>query len=601
MMNKPFGRYLRRSFLCLIVAWALLLTMRGRGVTAASPPSSTAYANCRLGIGANSTITGHPTEMLNLGWYVNWHTSLHPVHPGGAEFMQIIRLQQTGSTSYKYKPSQDRVQQTVRANPGSIWLIGNEPDRRTYEDDVVPEVYAQAYHDLYNLLKTADPTARVAVGGFVQATPLRLKYLDMIRAAYYQRYGKNLPADLWNIHTFVLREEADSWGADLPSGINTAIGYEGTWSAVTDAGRTVHTSSAAGSRAVLSFEGDWASWTALTGPTGGSVQVSVDHQYKETVNTRATAVTPRTYAYDNLGNGRHALSLQVLGDGEVALDQFHAASLGTIAMDDNDPYPSMLYDVRDHDRLDLVQQQVIAFRQWMAANGERHKPLIISEYGAVFPTYIVDESGNSFSAERVSAFLTGSFDLFRQVRDPTIGLPADDNRLVQRWAWYSLDDPYFNGALFDSSTGQITAIGSAFRDYAAQIPPQADLLPLGISPSPALPPTPTMPITFTLHITAANAGNIATPITTTVRVWDGDPNAGGLLIGEAEVPAGLGGCGKTMSVTMTWPNVTTGAYRIYVELDPHNLIAESNESNNIISQTLVVGQYRRWFPLIIRS
>jgi len=215
-----------------------------------------------------------------------------------------------------------------------------------------PDLYARAYHELYALLKSADPTAQVAVGGIVQATPLRLKYLDMIRQTYRQLYGAELPADLWNIHTFVLREEADSWGADLPPGIETAIGYSGTWVTENVARVTVHNSAQVGDQAVLSFEGNHASWTALHGPTGGRVRASVDHQYRETVSTTAAEAVAQVHSYTNLGYGRHALTLEVVGDGDVRLDEFHATSLGSAAMQDNDPYPSLLAAIRDHDDLD---------------------------------------------------------------------------------------------------------------------------------------------------------------------------------------------------------------------------------------------------------
>ncbi len=572
------------------------------GANALAHPAQTPYANCRLAVGASGDIAAYPMETLNLGWYVNWRTDLHPLHPGGAQFAQMIRLQQTASAGYSFKPTASEIQQTATANPGSIWLIGNEPDRRTYQDELPPDLYAQAYHELYILLKETDPTARIAVGGIVQATPIRLKYLDMVLQAYRERYGAKLPADLWNIHTFVLREEADSWGADLPPGINTAIGYEGTWSIEPTGDGTVHSSVTAGDQAVLSFEGDWASWTALAGPQGGNVQVSVDHQMRSTASTYAVTTTSRTFALNGLGYGRHALSLEVVGDGKLALDEFHAASAGANAVPDDDPYPSMLYAIRDHDRLDLVEQQVRDFRRWMADQGERNKPLIISEYGVLFPEYIVDEDGRNFTSDRVAAFLTGSFDLFRSLRDPQYGLPADDTRLLQGWAWYSLNDRYFNGALFDAFTKQATPLGIAFQNYAQQIPAQADLLPAEIWAVPVAPDGPPEgPVAIAVHVSVANAGNVSLPVTNTVRVWDGDPQAGGTLLGDVPIPSGLDGCGAKTVVTFLWPAAPPGSHEIYAQLDPDNALTEESETNNILATTVFAGRYRIRFTGITHS
>lgn len=560
--------------------------------------SALPYTNCRLGVGSSGQIAAYATEVLNLGWYVNWRTDLHPPRPGGIEYVQMVRLQQTGPTTYAFQPSAAELGQTALANPGSVWLIGNEPDRRAWQDDVTPALYARAYHELYTLLKSADPTAQVAVGGIVQATPLRLRYLDMVRQTYRQLYGKELPADLWNIHTFVLREEADSWGADLPPGIETAIGYSGAWVTENMTAGTVHTSAQTGDQAVLSFEGNWASWTALHSPAGGRVRVSVDHQYRETVSTTAAEAGAQVHSYTSLGYGRHALTLEVVGDGAVRLDEFHAASLGSAAMQDSDLYPSLLAAIRDHDDLDLMQSQIVAFRRWMADHGERDKPLIISEYGVLFPEYIVDEDGNTFGDGRVAAFMTGSFDRFRSLRDSAYGLPADGGRLVQRWAWYSLADPYFNGALFDNITRQITPLGTAFRDYAAQIAPQADLLPLDVTTEPLIPIAPAGPVSVTLHLAVANAGNVDLPVTTTLRVWDGDPDAGGALIGDAVLPPGLAGCGATADVVLAWPATGVGFHHLVVQVDPDDVLAEVSETNNRLSRDLFVGRFRYLFPIV---
>jgi hypothetical protein len=569
--------------------------------TAIAAQAAQPYPNCRLGVGSSESVAAYPVGMLNLGWYVNWQTALHPPHPNGTEYMQMVRLHRTGPDSYSFTPSMSELRQTALKNPGSVWLIGNEPDRRTWQDDIEPDLYAQAYHDLYTAVKAADPTARIAVGGIVQVTPLRLKYLEMMLHAYEQRFGRRLPADLWNIHTFILREEADSWGADLPRGINTAIGYQGTWTQTAEDGVTVHKSVTAGDKAVLSFEGDWVSWTALHSPAGGRVRVSVDHRMRQTVDTYARTTSAQTHSLDSLGPGRHALTLEVVGGGEVAVDQFHSDSPGSTAIQDDDPNPSMLYMLRDHDNLDLVKQQIVAFRRWMAHHGEGDKPLIISEYGVLFPTYIVDEAGRSFSTDRVSAFMTGSFDLFRTLRDPTLGYAADGDRLVQQWAWYSLADSYFNGALFNPITRQATRLGMDFQTYASQIPPRPDLLPSAISSSPALPYAPHGPITFTLRLEVANAGNVATPLATTVRVWDEDPQVGGVLISEVPVPSGLRGCGATTSLSLEWQGATAGLHHLHVQIDARDLLAESDKANNTaVYKFLVVNHLPIMLPLVLR-
>ena len=254
-------------------------------------------------------------------------------------FWQMIRVSEKG-----HWPPSIIIRRAAAANPGSTWLIGNEPDVM-WQDNTTPERYAELYHKLYQGLKSADPTCHVAIGGISQPTPLRLAYLDRVLSAYQARYAEPMPVDVWNIHNFILREERDSWGVDIPPGLDA------------DAG--------------------------------------------------------------------------------------------------------LLYEIQDHDDLQAFQGQILAFRRWMAERGQRDRPLLISEYGILMP----EDFG--FDATRVRAFMYATFDYFLTASDDALGYPADDNRLVQWWAWYSLGDTlYPTSNLFDPVSKTITPLGVAFARYA---------------------------------------------------------------------------------------------------------------------------------------
>ena len=163
-------------------------------------------------------VTDYAVGQLGVGWYLNWRVAVDPPHPGGMAFWQMVRLSENG-----YSPSADVIRAAALANPGSTWLIGNEPDV-IWQDNTTPDRYAELYHELHQLLKSADPACRVAIGGVSQPTPLRLAYLDAILSAYQSRYGERMPVDIWNVHNFVLREQQDSWGVGIPPGIEAATG-----------------------------------------------------------------------------------------------------------------------------------------------------------------------------------------------------------------------------------------------------------------------------------------------------------------------------------------------------------------------------------------
>ena len=259
------------------------------------------------------------------GWYLNWSTeerASRPLADLGMEFTPMVRLRPEGLV-----PDILTLYAQARQNPGRIWFIGNEPDVR-WQDDAPPDEYACYYRQAHQVIKLADPTAQVAIGGISQVTPLRLRYLDAVWASYQAQFGAPMPVDIWNIHAFVLREEEGDWGVGIPPG-------------------------------------------------------------------------------------------------------FDGATDGT------------LWDVEDHDDLALVEGQVRAMREWMVAHGQRDKALYITEYGVLMPA----EYG--FPPSRVVDFMIAFFDLFTELRDPELGYPADDNRLVQRWVWFSTRDRlYPAGDLF---------------------------------------------------------------------------------------------------------------------------------------------------------
>lgn len=125
----------------------------------------------------------------------------------------------------------------------------------------------------------------------------------------------------------------------------------------------------------------------------------------------------------------------------------------------------ILYEVDDHDDLEVFKAQVISFRQWMADHGQRDKPLVISEYGILMP------KAYGFGPERVKRFLYGTYDFLVNAADEHIGYPVDDNRLVQRWAWYSLsDDLYPTGSFIDFDTGDLTSLGEAHQEFISNLP-----------------------------------------------------------------------------------------------------------------------------------
>lgn len=353
----------------------------------------------RIGFGtsSNPVTNAGDVRVLNAGWYVDWIVNSNPVRPGGMEYMPMVRVHQKlacgiGVTAdrekcpylneYEYSPNASAITAFAQANPGSTWLLGNEMDRVDWpgggrQDEMQPTLYPVFYKEVYDIIKAADPTAKVAIGGVIQATPLRLQYLTTIWDTYKQLYGSDMPVDVWNVHNFINAEfcqkediaggkELICYGGAIPPGSNTLIGaYYGE---------------------------DW----------------------------------------------RHI------------------------------------------DRV-TFDAQIRAMRQWMKDRGQQEKPLIITEYGVLYkkigdcpqplpgggcgdPNWV-----DLTNPQVIQDFMLWTFDYFADTKDCAIGYVADDCRLVQRWAWFSLEnvgwDFNLHGMLFDHNVKQLAPAGERFRQY----------------------------------------------------------------------------------------------------------------------------------------
>lgn len=129
--------------------------------------------------------------------------------------------------------------------------------------------------------------------------------------------------------------------------------------------------------------------------------------------------------------------------------------------------------------IDIFNQRIIHFRNWMNSIGEKEKPLWITEYGSLFPDWEIicleneyadcDNPQNGWPTETdTNQYMIDTFNLLLTKSDPNIGFFEDQNRLIQRWFWYSLNDyrDQYGGSLFDPNQNYLpTLAGESFTTY----------------------------------------------------------------------------------------------------------------------------------------
>jgi hypothetical protein len=248
--------------------------------------------------------------------------------------------------------------------------------------------------------------------------------------------------------------------------------------------------------------------------------------------------------------------------------------------------------IERNDDFDIFVENIVRFRTWMAANGYRNIPLLMSEFGILVPGQWYPQ----FNAQRVNSFMDRTFDYLLNTTDPALGLPSDNYRLVQRLSWYSTTDQNFNGFLF-LPDGQLTAIGANYKARAEALAEEVDFIALGVATTPPYLLAANRAVTVTLQATVGNAGNLALATNAVVRFYNGDPQNGGQMIG-AEAVTTLAGCGATQVVTTVWPNVTPGDYQIFVHVDPDGRVRETSKSNNMASTAVNLATDQLMLPIV---
>jgi hypothetical protein len=326
----------------------------------------------RFGVGVDrlyGSIANYDVSQLCAGWYTDWGTQLNPpLREQGIEFVQLVAVgpglyNPDNPSAYNW----NALRALVVANPGALWLIGNEPDGRAAACDTrTPDEYARVYHEFHTRIKSYDPTARLANGGIIQGSPLRILWLDKVWTAYRARYGTDMPVDVWNMHNQVVWENERN-GAFWPAGLTQA-----------------------------------------------------------------------------------EIDARKLGD------------------DKRWPHGITSDDV---DNPEVFRAFVENMRRWLRDKGQQERELIISEFGMMQPEYNYGQYWG-YPTDRVNEYMRNTFTYLSAARDPALGMPQDDYRLVQRWAWFTLNSrpqpeaTGWNGNLFDPDTRQLTVFGENYARLA---------------------------------------------------------------------------------------------------------------------------------------
>jgi hypothetical protein len=318
------------------------------------------------------------------------------------------------------------------------------------------------------------------------------------------------------------------------------------------------------------------------------------------------------------------------GDGKIALgtdpalakltswgDPQYCPPLGAADIPTNDPR----HDVHcrsEHDSVRIFKDQIYGMRQWMKERGQQNKPLIISEYSLLYEytgplpnggcEFLQDEHQRCFYPERVTKYLVDTVDFLESAKDPNLGYPADENRLVQQWLWYSIvTEPFWSGGPSNLITrdfanyapgdpAALTQMGQAFQQKATANAGQTNLVG-GVASNVVTfynPVTNTGSAILTASFRNSGTRSVISPLTVTFYSDQALTKVIGTVTYDPQERGAITGCTwgdrNSEQVSIAWNNLPVGAHKYWAKVDTANVVGETNEGDNVTSAGTVFVQ-----------
>ncbi len=244
-----------------------------------------------------------------------------------------------------------------------------------------------------------------------------------------------------------------------------------------------------------------------------------------------------------------------------------------------------VYCLAEHDDLSIFADQIVAMRQWMKDRGQQNKPLVITEYGTLYPytgsgenCSLKDEFGNCFTPQRVSQFMLGTFDYLNNAKSASLGYPLDDNKLVQQWIWFSAKSSNGNsGNLLRNDATQFNDLGNTFKNHILAESTYKNLVIESVSAFQTQQGQGGG--TAQLSVAFRNIGSTAVDAPFNVTFYRDAART--QPIATTTVDPLVRGCGtKSYAASVEWSGLSSGDHQFWVHIDSNNDIPEQPSGNS---------------------
>ncbi|MGB1249163.1 MAG: hypothetical protein ACPG8W_00910 [Candidatus Promineifilaceae bacterium] len=276
--------------------------------------------------------------------------------------------------------------------------------------------------------------------------------------------------------------------------------------------------------------------------------------------------------------------------------------------------------IAEHDSAIVFEKHLRDFRQWMKAHGQQDKPLIITEWSVLWPyvidnpgtpqesCFVTDELGGCFTPSRVNNYMSNTIAVMNET-DPAIGNPNDNNRLVQKYMWFSFYvDPEYSGGGGSSSLLKTGYQEEASGDIAALSPMGWNFKNLSTAPGVLkenlhITGEPIVPVvtqsgtaSAEIRVRFNNNGSLNTQIPFAVGFYRDAALTD--LIGTVNVSTAEG-CGlREYEATLIWNNLSLGEHKYWAKVDIGGAISETSVTDNVVEGTVFIGTHQVFLPVV---
>jgi hypothetical protein len=308
-----------------------------------------------------------------------------------------------------------------------------------------------------------------------------------------------------------------------------------------------------------------------------------------------------------LGTDPSLAKLSSLGQSQLC------PALGAADIPANDPRHDV-YCRSEHDSVRIFREQIYAMRQWMKDRGQQNKPLILSEFGLLYPylggdggpvcEFLQDEHQRCFNPARVNKFMQDTIAFMENTKDPNLGYPQDENRLVQQWLWYSMvTDPASSGGSSNlirtnyqdfppGDPAALTQMGQTYRQEASRT--GTTNLAAGQArnyTSFATAPNNRGSAVLTVNFRNSGIQSVVQPFKVTFYSNANLTNEIGSVTYDPTRDGAVSGCTwggrNNEQVSIVWNNLTVGTHQYWVKIDSDNVVTETNNNDNVTGPGVV--------------